>query len=529
MSSDLTSVLSQAYDEVPYTSHPFPQSTPEHLEAVARLFDLPSCPPARARVLELGCASGGNILPFAARFPEAQVVGIDLSAVQVGQGQQAIARAGLTNIVLKNMDLEQVDTTLGQFDYILCHGVYSWVPPSVQSAILRIASDNLAPDGVAFISYNTYPGWKAREIVRDAMLLRGARGQTPAEQLAYARGMVTFLNDMAAEGSVLKKTLEETLPTILSSQDYYLLHEFLEACNAPCYLKDFVAAAGTHGLAYLGDADPATMFVSNYGDKVATPLLQECGASQVLMEQYLDFITNRQFRQTLLVKQARASAIRYQLDNPRLGGFDYAAEFTSDQPLTLEGGPIRCTAWNNIPITLGTPAHKAVAQVLTAHYPATLGFQALVDAVGQTLGHTGAAVEEAVLALLNELVVRGGIRYRVTPVHVPATVGTHPRTSALLHQVPARGARVDASAMVCNAWHEHRTLGPLHQAILPLLDGQNDSAALVAYLVEAAQADSLQFLHQGEKITDAQGMQRSAQEQIPQALEDLRRNALLRP
>ena len=162
MSTHLTDVLSQAYDAVPYASHPFPQSAPENLEAIAHLFGLAACPPAQARVLELGCASGGNLIPLAARYPQLQAVGIDLSTVQVQQGQQDIARAGLGNVTLQNMNLEEVDASLGQFDYIICHGVYSWVPPAVQTAILRIASENLAPDGVAYISYNTYPGWKAR-------------------------------------------------------------------------------------------------------------------------------------------------------------------------------------------------------------------------------------------------------------------------------------------------------------------------------------------------------------------------------
>ena len=390
MPTNLTQALSEAYDAVPYASHPFPQSAPENLEAIAHLFGLAACPPAQARVLELGCASGGNLIPLAARYPGLQAVGIDLSTVQVQQGLQDIARTGLTNVTLKNMNLEAVDASLGQFDYIICHGVYSWVPPAVQTAILRIASENLAPNGVVYISYNTYPGWKAREIVRDAMLLRGADRATPAEQLSYARGMVEFLHDMARDGSVLKKTLEETMPTIQNGQDYYLIHEFLEACNAPCYLKDFVAAAGVQGLAYLGDAEPSTMFVSNYGDKVATPLLKECGNSQVMLEQYIDFIVNRQFRQTLLVKQSRAADVRYQLDHVRFRQMAYAAFFQGDEPITLAGGPVQCKAWRNVVVSLHTPVRKALALTLNAHYPATLFHEELVAAVCSTLGQSRA-------------------------------------------------------------------------------------------------------------------------------------------
>ena len=525
MSTHLTDVLSQAYDAVPYASHPFPQSAPENLEAIAHLFGLAACPPAQARVLELGCASGGNLIPLAARYPQLQAVGIDLSTVQVQQGQQDITRAGLGNVTLKNMNLEEVDASLGQFDYIICHGVYSWVPPAVQTAILRIASKNLAPDGVVYISYNTYPGWKAREIVRDAMLLRGADRATPAEQLSYARGMVEFLHDMARDGSVLKKTLEETMPTIQNSQDYYLIHEFLEACNAPCYLKDFVAAAGAQGLAYLGDAEPSTMFVSNYGDKVATPLLQECGSSQVMLEQYLDFIVNRQFRQTVLVKQARASSVRYQLDHARIRHMDYAAFFQCEQPITLDGGPVQCKAWRNVDVTLNTPVSKALALTLNAHYPGTITQEALLDAVCQAVGQPRSTVEPELLDMLNHLIITGGVRYRRTAVRAPAALSTQPQLSAQYRQalVPSQ----PAPTTLCNAWHEDVALGIVQQSILPLLDGHHGTEALIAHLLQEAQAGRIRFLRQGATVTDAADMERSAREQLPAALEGLRQQALL--
>jgi 2-polyprenyl-3-methyl-5-hydroxy-6-metoxy-1,4-benzoquinol methylase len=120
------------------------------------------------------CAAGGNLIPFAARHPEASALGVDLSTVQVSQGVAAIAHAGLSNVQLRAFNIADIDASFGQFDYIVCHGVYSWVPGPVQDAILRICSENLAPNGVAYVSYNVYPGWKSREIVRDAMILRGS-------------------------------------------------------------------------------------------------------------------------------------------------------------------------------------------------------------------------------------------------------------------------------------------------------------------------------------------------------------------
>lgn len=166
----------------------------------------------------------------------------------------------------------------------------------MQEAILRICADNLVPDGVVYLSYNTYPGWKAREIVRDAMILRGGARDTPEEKLAYARGILEFLAASARPGTVLQKALEESLPLVRGASSDYLLHEFLEPYNAPLYFQELLARASVGGLAYLAEAELQKMFVQNYDVQVRKPLVRECGGSQIVMEQYLGFVANRCFR-----------------------------------------------------------------------------------------------------------------------------------------------------------------------------------------------------------------------------------------
>jgi cyclopropane fatty-acyl-phospholipid synthase-like methyltransferase len=152
-----------SYDDLPYVSHPFPQTHPARLGAVARIFKLTAPDLSRARVLELGCAAGGNLIPLAARHPDAYFLGVDLSQRQIEEGQQRVAALGLSNINLRRQSLTDLWSKDGGFDYIICHGVYSWVPEQVRDAILRIARENLAPNGVAFISYNVQPGWRLRQ------------------------------------------------------------------------------------------------------------------------------------------------------------------------------------------------------------------------------------------------------------------------------------------------------------------------------------------------------------------------------
>ena len=194
MSTDLDSATDLAvrrtaseYDRIPYRSLPYPLTRPAHVAAIAQTFGLALPDVTTARVLEIGCAGGGNIIPLAAAFPDARFVGIDLSPVQIGQARERAAAAGLENIEFREGSVTEIDHGWGIFDYIVCHGVYSWVPPEVQEALLSALRRSLAPEGVAYMSYNVYPGWKAKEIVRDAMLLASGDSATSDEKVREAR------------------------------------------------------------------------------------------------------------------------------------------------------------------------------------------------------------------------------------------------------------------------------------------------------------------------------------------------------
>jgi cyclopropane fatty-acyl-phospholipid synthase-like methyltransferase len=148
-----------SYDEFPYPGGTFRPTHPTHLAMIMRMFGLTPVSPKNCRVLELGCSIGSNLIPMAQDLPDSEFVGIDLSARQVEEGQGTISELGLENIELRQLSIMDVDESLGKFDYILCHGVYSWVPHEVQQRILEIGKQHLTDSGIQYVSYNTYPGW----------------------------------------------------------------------------------------------------------------------------------------------------------------------------------------------------------------------------------------------------------------------------------------------------------------------------------------------------------------------------------
>src|SRR5690348_8888319 len=160
-------LLLASYDAVPSGGGAIGGTRPDYLAATAKLRGVDAPDVRRCRVLDLGCATGGNLLAMALAFPESSFVGVDLSPRQIAAARSAAREIGVDNVRFESMSITDIDETFGTFDYIVSHGVYSWVPLEVQQKLLEVCSRNLAPDGIAYVSYNTYPGWHLRGLVRD--------------------------------------------------------------------------------------------------------------------------------------------------------------------------------------------------------------------------------------------------------------------------------------------------------------------------------------------------------------------------
>lgn len=526
MSTTLNERLSDSYNETPYHSHPFSQTAPEHLAAIATLFSVQSVPVERARILELGCASGGNLIPTAMRLPHAQITGVDLSSVHILEGQATIERLGLKNITLQHMDLSEITSDFGTFDYIISHGVYSWIPEEVQVAMLRICSENLSDQGLAYISYNTYPGWKYREVIRDAMMFRGASRETPQEKLSYARGMIDFLHDKSNPESLTRKNIDEVLPVLKNSQDYYLIHEFLEHCNFPCYFHQFIERSQKNGLHYLAESQPSCMFLSNFSAEITEPLLRECHGSQVAVEQHLDFLTGRSFRQTILLKEQRATEINYRLNPAQLQKLHYAGVFKLEQVSPESDKPFKFITLHGLEVYFSNPIAVAAAQILNEHYPSTMQIHEIAEEVSKRtpLSNQKNRMDQClpvVCQFVEDMIIKGVIRCRSQAVSLASEVSEYP-----LRDASACSTTLD-SDQITNAWHERVPLNVIEKSIFPLLDGQHNLEQLHAHLLHEVAEGRLNFSKHGEPITNAHEISTSAQEHLIANLANLKRNGLL--
>jgi SAM-dependent methyltransferase len=315
--------MGDAYDKQPYTEHAYAETHPMRVAAVARLSGWGAPPPTNARVLELGCGRGGNLLPMAAGLPPASFVGVDRSGRQIADARRVAVEAGLPNVTFVEGSFEALDAALpdGSFDYVVCHGVLSWVPAAARRLLLDRIARALSPGGVAHVSFNVLPGWYERLAARDWLRFDGASGASPAgtatrhamapaDSLAWLRAQVSpELADYRRRLDAVARRLGETDPA-------YARHEYLAEEHHPLHVRTFLAEAAAAGLAYLGDALPAATALELLPDeaRARAHALDTAGAQQLI-----DFVRCTSFRRALLVRadESRARSFRAPLSLDR--------------------------------------------------------------------------------------------------------------------------------------------------------------------------------------------------------------------
>ncbi len=427
---------------MPYPGHPFAQTHPDRLATIATLFGLRPADPAACRLLELGCGDGGNLVPMAYGLPGSTFTGIDLSARAIEHADELRRALGLHNLELRQASLTALGE-LGTFDYIVCHGVYSWVEPRVRDALLAACRAHLAPDGVAFVSYDVFPGGHMREVTRQMLRwhLRGV--EDPAERIAQAR---TLLEAVAGAGQAQAEWA-------LRQSDAALYHDELAENHEAVLFSDFVAHAAGHGLRFLAEAN---LF------EQSGPLPPGLGADLVAREQYLDFFAGRMFRQTLLCRAELEPGVP---EPARVRGMLAA---TPAEPVgDVAAGRVEFRVPGGVSLTTDHDAVKAALVRLRARWPRALAVAEL----------DGEAVCEVLLAAYQANVVQ----LHVWAPALAATPPERPVASALARLQAARGTHIT------NLRHASVEVpDELGRRLITLLDGTRDRAALARELQRPA-------------------------------------------
>jgi hypothetical protein len=398
-------------------------------------------------VLELGCGDAGNLAPMAEALPGAEFVGVDSSAAAIARGRELTQATGIANLTLECRAIEDYEG--GEFDYVIAHGVYSWVAPPVRDRLLALC----ARAGVAYVSYNALPGGWARRALREMLMFHVDGLEDPQERLEQSRALLRFLLDGWPPEHELRRQAER----LLERSDASMVHDELAPINDPVTFTRFAAHAAEHGLRYLAEADFFEMQTLPHAERLRDV------DDDVRREQYLDFLKGRSFRQTLLCPVAQ------NVDRTL-------------HPEVLQRLAVSCPAKR-----VGDAFEGPGGTVLRTDHPAVIAaLERLADAwPGSVWASELGDVEDALLGGY----AAGFLELHASPPHVASRPGERPEASPLARYQAAHGE------LVTNLRHRSvRLEDEPGRKLVTLLDGTRDRAALAAELPAKGLERSLEGL-----------------------------------
>ncbi len=504
------------YDEFAYPCHPIPQTHPDNLATLATLFAMTPAPVDRCRVLEIGCGDGGNLIPMACALPDSRFTGFDLAARPIATGSARANVLGLKNIALHALDIMDVPAEFGTFDYILCHGVYSWVPDAVKEKLLEITQKHLAPAGVAYVSYDTYPGGHLRRMLREMMLYHVRDVPDPGGKARQARALLQFLREAKGPSEAYGNYLREELAEFGDRTDSTILHDDLERNYSPIWFHQFIAQAREHGLQYLADAMFHTMHPRDLADEAAKAVREVTRRDAVIGEQYLDFLTGRFFRRTLLCHQdvpldralppekARAFYVASSAQTKAQGG-----DLRSDAAVEFQGG-------KGVRLTTNHPLAKTALALLGRIWPRALHFEELLlrTRAALELPPSQDEAEQTREALkLGDVLLRtyagGLVEFHVHPARFASQPGPRPMVSRLVRLQAAEGDTISTPS--------HTTVqlaDDLVREILQLFDGTREHAIVVGEIVDRIESGEIPFQQGGPAVRSAETIRGAVIEKV---------------
>lgn len=510
------------YDLVLYPSYTHPQTHPDRLAVIATLFGHQPAPVRCCRVLELGCGNGNNLVPMAWEFPESLFVGIDLAAKPITQGKQMVHDLALNNLRLVQGNITEINETWGDFDYIIAHGFYSWVPVEVREHLLAICRNRLAPQGIAFVSYNALPGGHLRNMLREMLLFHVRGFESPTERVHQAKALLRFLADAQDTQDEYRLWMKSEAQQILGHDEGHLYHDELAALNEPFSFTQFIQHADRHGLQFLGEADYFEMS-DHYFKASARETLAQLAGNRIAHEQYLDFLKCRRFRQTLLCHCA--VSLRPAPQPEKIAGLLISSTITcKTRPPDLRPD-VNCVFENAKGAKLETdfPLGKAALLLLEESAPAPMPFGLLLKATLSRLTEADIAesknsAQDELCKFLLRLYASGTVELRTSSPPLAQRAGECPVAS------PVARWQLQHGNLVTSLFHiAVKIEDEVGRCLLTSLDGRHDRSMLVEKIWQLLKSKNALVIPDGDEAA----ARRKIESDLERNLEKLAKIGLL--
>ncbi|MBA4180491.1 MAG: hypothetical protein C0506_07880 [Anaerolinea sp.] len=473
--------MTTPYDEVPYDGAAQRFVHPDKLAAMAILHSLKPASPDNCRVLEIGCAAGETLVPMAESLPGSEFVGIDYAERQVAAGQRAIVESGLSNVRIEHLDITQAGAELDQFDYIVAHGIYSWVPPSVRESLLALCKSALKPGGIAYISFNAMPGHLFKQYVRDMLRLHTRDVADPVERVREAVTLAQLLNANLLPGTPLAALMRAYAPEMGERAGPAILHDELGEVNEAFYFSEFARDIRRHGLEYLSDVEFNAEVLTHLPPALRA-VIAEKAKSFDDVEDYKDLFVCRYFRRALVCHDD--APINREV-KPSPSTFDALWLTSPARPVDVEAkagqpeGVVTFRRETGESLSTNHPVTKAAMTILGQEYPLAMPFPELLRRSLHACGVSSAdAAHHAEILAANVLtsLSRTGelISLSASPDVFTVEVSERPFAAASARLAARRG-----ELTVPNARLDLVGVDEVSLRLLILVDGTRDREALL--------------------------------------------------
>ena len=516
------------YDEIAYPTFPFSYTHPDRLATIATHFGMRPAPVERCRVLELGCSTGANLLSMAVVLPESEFVGVDLAGRAIAQGKARVEALGLKNLALRQIDLLEMAPDYGKFDYIIAHGLYAWVPPEVRDQILAICKGSLQPQGIAYVSYNTFPGCYSRVMIREMMRFHNRDFHDPQQQMQQAITLLKLLANSRTGPDNYTKALQEEFERTSKRSREALYHDELAEVFQPVYFYQFMEHAQRHELQFLGEADFFEMHTGGLTPQ-AKEVLDKISDDIMLREQYLDFMRGRAFRKTLLChkdvqldRSGKSVSVRSFYVSSQARPNSPAPDFSPGAEETFRSG-------SGAELITANPLARTLLWYLIESQPQRIACEKLLTEVEsrarQNLGFVPKPDQDFASDLVDFVWQTYSAGLLDLHLYVPpftAKVSERPVASPL--------ARLEArdSDVITTLHHRSLRLGDaLQRGLVMLMDGTRDHDALRKDLLQLFESGALTLLDGDKPVSDMQTVEKRIAAETEDVLGGLARLAVL--
>lgn len=502
----------------PYQSALCAMGEPSRLRAIAHLFGMKAPQVESARILQIGRHIGGNVVALAAHYPQAVVIGIDSDIEQIGKTHRMIKKMGLSNLILLHKKLDDIGDSLGCFDYIICHDYYSRLSQADKQILAHLLGKILSKNGLVYLGYNTYPGWKNQETIMELMQYRALSQSDLFDKVAYGRGIVQFLHQYTTKSS-LQSLSESQINDIMTVDENLLAHIFFSEKNSGDYFHQVAESLCQAGLQFVGESDYRRHYHTRLPEQGKKDLQKECGENRIKYEQFIDFIENTYIRQSIFCHQSQRLDAEGHLYHDMLDALHISGSFVYDNErdawLSTKAGILFDNTVTDLFIELNRRAPASVSVGEFAH-------KYLLDKVDKE--------KEALYRLLAALVVHMAVSIRLSALHLPAVVAHKPQALKVLRELAQEP--LANSVMLPLFTAEHRPF--IHESItdhfiIGKLDGRKTAYEIQELLFQAALRGQFSFVDEkGNLIQDKKTIRLLSKSAVNSTIRALHQSGMLR-